>query len=77
MGVFDYNNSGDNVLFYDVIMQAIFESRLMDYKDDYPEIAEYSICFINVMIVYVPLQIFKRIYILICVQLFLPIGWAI
>lgn len=37
MGVFDYNNSGDNVLFYDVVMQAIFESRLMDYKDDYPE----------------------------------------
>lgn len=37
MGVFDYNNSGDNVLFYDVIMQAVFESRLMDYKDDYPE----------------------------------------
>ena len=37
MGVFDYNNSGDNVLFYDAIMQAVFESRLMDYKDDYPE----------------------------------------
>ncbi|MGN0665227.1 MAG: hypothetical protein ACI4KF_01740 [Huintestinicola sp.] len=37
MGVFDYNNCGDNVLFYDAIMQAVFESRLMDYKDDYPE----------------------------------------
>lgn len=37
IGVFDYNNSGDNVLFFDVIMEAVFESRLMDYKDEYPE----------------------------------------
>lgn len=34
IGVFDFNNSGDNVLFYDAVMQAVFEATLMDYKDD-------------------------------------------
>ena len=31
IGVFDYNWSGDNVLFFDAVMQAVFEARLMDY----------------------------------------------
>lgn len=34
LGVFDFNNSGDNVLFYDAAMQAIFEATLMDYKEE-------------------------------------------
>ena len=33
LGVFDFNNSGDNVLFYDAAMQAVFEATLMDYKE--------------------------------------------
>lgn len=33
LGVFDYNNSGDNILFFDAAMQAFFEATLMDYKD--------------------------------------------
>ena len=32
--VFDFNNSGDNVLFYDAAMQAVFEVTLMDYKEE-------------------------------------------
>lgn len=36
LGVFDFNRSGDNALFADAAMQAIFEARLMDYP---PEIA--------------------------------------
>ena len=31
VGVFDFNRSGDNILFCDAVMQAIFEARLMDY----------------------------------------------
>ncbi|MBR4435758.1 MAG: phosphotransferase [Clostridia bacterium] len=35
IGVFDFNCSGDNVLFFDAAMQAIFEARLMvDYPED-------------------------------------------
>lgn len=34
IGVFDFNRCGDNVLYFDAIMQAIFEARLMDYPDD-------------------------------------------
>ena len=39
IGVFDFNRSGDNVLFCDAVMQAVFVSRLMTYpegiNDDY------------------------------------------
>ncbi len=31
LGVFDFNRSGDNILYCDAMMQAIFEARLMDY----------------------------------------------
>ena len=34
LGVFDFNRSGDNVLFFDAVMQAVFEARLMDYPDE-------------------------------------------
>ena len=34
LGVFDFNNSGDNVLFYDAAMQAVFEATLMDYREE-------------------------------------------
>lgn len=34
IGVFDFNRCGDNVLYYDAIMQAIFEARLMDYPNE-------------------------------------------
>lgn len=34
VGIFDFNRSGDNVLFCDVVMQAIFEAKLMDYPED-------------------------------------------
>lgn len=41
IGIFDYNRSGDNILFCDAVMQAVFEARLMDYpenkEDDYEE----------------------------------------
>ncbi len=37
LGVFDFNRCGDNVLFYDAVMQALFEARLMDYP---PALAE-------------------------------------
>ena len=33
IGVFDFNRCGDNNLFFDAVMQAIFEARLMDYPD--------------------------------------------
>ena len=33
LGIFDYNNCGDNGLFADAVMQAVFEARLMDYPD--------------------------------------------
>lgn len=31
VGMFDFNNCGDNVLFCDAVMQGVFEARLMDY----------------------------------------------
>jgi Ser/Thr protein kinase RdoA (MazF antagonist) len=34
IGVFDFNRCGDNHLFFDAVMQAIFEARLMDYPAD-------------------------------------------
>jgi len=34
IGVFDFNRCGDNNLFCDAVMQAVFEARLMDYPDD-------------------------------------------
>lgn len=33
IGVFDFNRCGDNILFCDAVMQAVFEARLMDYPD--------------------------------------------
>lgn len=34
VGIFDFNRSGDNVLFCDAVMQAFFEARLMDYPEN-------------------------------------------
>lgn len=34
VGIFDFNRSGDNILFCDAIMQAVFEARLMDYPQE-------------------------------------------
>lgn len=34
IGIFDFNRCGDNNLFCDAVMQAVFEARLMDYADD-------------------------------------------
>ena len=34
LGVFDFNRCGDNVLFFDAVMQAVFEARLMDYPEE-------------------------------------------
>lgn len=34
LGVFDFNRCGDNNLFFDAVMQAIFEARLMDYPEE-------------------------------------------
>ncbi len=34
IGIFDFNRCGDNHLFCDLVMQAVFEARLMDYPDD-------------------------------------------
>jgi len=34
IGIFDFNRCGDNNLFCDMVMQAIFEARLMDYPDN-------------------------------------------
>ena len=33
LGIFDFNRCGDNQLFFDAIMQAVFEARLMDYPE--------------------------------------------
>ncbi|MBR5070443.1 MAG: phosphotransferase [Oscillospiraceae bacterium] len=33
IGVFDFNRCGDNNLYFDAVMQAVFEARLMDYPD--------------------------------------------
>lgn len=37
IGVFDFNRCGDNVLYFDAVMQAIFEARLMDYPKELSE----------------------------------------
>ncbi len=34
VGIFDFNRSGDNILFCDAVMQALFEARLMDYPEN-------------------------------------------
>lgn len=34
LGVFDFNRCGDNILFCDAVMQALFVARLMDYPDN-------------------------------------------
>lgn len=34
LGIFDFNRCGDNQLFFDAIMQAVFEARLMDYSEE-------------------------------------------
>lgn len=33
LGIFDFNRCGDNNLFCDTVMQAVFEARLMDYPE--------------------------------------------
>lgn len=35
IGIFDFNRCGDNNLYCDAIMQAVFVSRLMDYPESY------------------------------------------
>lgn len=35
LGIFDFNRCGDNNLYCDAVMQAVFEARLMDYPKDY------------------------------------------
>lgn len=40
IGMFDFNRCGDNILFCDAIMQAVFEARLMDCDRELTE--EYS-----------------------------------
>ncbi len=32
VGMFDFNNCGDNILFCDAVMQGVFHARLMDYE---------------------------------------------
>ncbi len=34
IGIFDFNRCGENHLFCDLVMQAVFEARLMEYPDD-------------------------------------------
>lgn len=40
LGVFDFNRCGDNHLFCDAVMQALFVSRLMAYPDSYGDCPE-------------------------------------
>lgn len=40
IGMFDFNRCGDNILFCDAVMQAVFEARLMDCDRELTE--EYS-----------------------------------
>lgn len=35
IGMFDFNRCGDNNLYFDAIMQAVFVARLMNYPDNY------------------------------------------
>lgn len=37
IGIFDFNRCGDNHLYCDAVMQAVFEARLMDYPASYAE----------------------------------------
>jgi len=37
LGVYDFNRCGDNNLFCDAVMQAVFEARLMDYPESLEE----------------------------------------
>lgn len=37
IGMFDFNRAGDNILFCDAVMQAIFVARLMDYPENVDE----------------------------------------
>lgn len=37
IGIFDYNRAGDNILYCDAVMQAVFESKLMDYPANQDE----------------------------------------
>ncbi len=34
IGIFDFNRCGDHVLYYDAVMQAVFEARLMNYPKE-------------------------------------------
>lgn len=43
IGVFDFNRCGDNVPYYDAVMQAVFEARLMAYPNDIAENPETKI----------------------------------
>lgn len=38
VGMFDFNNCGDNILFCDAVMQGVFEARLMDYERTLTEV---------------------------------------
>lgn len=35
LGIFDFNRCGDNNLYCDAVMQAVFEARLMEYPESY------------------------------------------
>ena len=37
IGLFDFNRAGDNILFCDAVMQAVFYARLMDYPENVSE----------------------------------------
>ncbi|MGI6691601.1 MAG: phosphotransferase enzyme family protein [Christensenellales bacterium] len=43
LGIFDFNRCGDNNLYFDAVMQSLFEARLMDYPDAYAGRAEETI----------------------------------
>ncbi len=45
LGIFDFNRCGDNNLYCDAVMQAVFEARLMDYPQDYSKEYEDKILF--------------------------------
>ncbi len=37
LGVFDFNRCGDNNLYCDAVMQAVFQARLMEYPKEYKD----------------------------------------
>lgn len=43
IGVFDFNNCGNNNLYCDAVMQSVFEARLMDYSEEYSDNSEAAI----------------------------------